>query len=323
MEDFTIWASALRPGYLEQMIWFNYMDRVPPNLFYTWLPEYMNTSCTENSPCGSAKVMDVKVDYTNDVVTASRMTTQLIGLNSTRDFLDAMLDLRADLKKAVDKTSFEKSFVYSSYFVYFEQYIVIQAETYRNMGVAIAVTFIVILMVTGQFQTPRDALLSIYNCMLIVLTIAGMAITLLGVMSWWHIKLNGISMVNLVTAVGMLVDFVCHTGNRFYEIDAITRPRSVVLALEQIGSSILYGAISTLVGIIILAATPFPVFRIYFLHMYLGVVAIGTVLGFFCFPGILVLLGATKRNGWSWFWHAKCHESAVAPSPLTSAKAIS
>lgn len=83
-----------------------------------------------------------------------------------------------------------------------------------------------------------------------------MIIVELGFMGLIHIKLNPISAVTLITAVGIRVKFTVHVALSFLTTVG-TRNERVARTLEHMFVPVLHGGVSTLVGLIMLAFSKF------------------------------------------------------------------
>lgn len=66
-------------------------------------------------------------------------------------------------------------------------------DTLKSLGISLAAIFIVTFILMGF-----DLVSSVINLIIIILII----VNLCGLMYWWHITLNAVSLVNLVMAVG-------------------------------------------------------------------------------------------------------------------------
>lgn len=95
----------------------------------------------------------------------------------------------------------------------------------------------------------------------------------LGVMYFWSIDLNALSLVNLLLAVGISVEFCAHIAYRFLRTQEPSRSYTKVIsngearieraksALIDIGSAVFSGAFCTFLGVITLAGARYPLFR--------------------------------------------------------------
>ncbi|CEG48782.1 resistance-nodulation-cell division superfamily [Plasmopara halstedii] len=90
--------------------------------------------------------------------------------------------------------------VYSLTYVYFEQYLTVIEDAYRLIGLALAAIFVVTMVYLG----------SIYYALAIALMATNLVVLVLGLMQPMEIMLNGLSIVNLIIAAGIAVEFSGH-----------------------------------------------------------------------------------------------------------------
>lgn len=78
---------------------------------------------------------------------------------------------------------------FSVFYVFYEQYLTIWQETVISIGLSLAVIFVVTFLLTG---------FSLFSAAIVLLTVLLTIINLGGLMYWWNISLNAVSLVNLV-----------------------------------------------------------------------------------------------------------------------------
>lgn len=94
-------------------------------------------------------------------------------------------------------------------------------------------------------------------------------LTIFGFMHWWNIKLNMISMVNLLLSIGFAVDYSTHVAHTFLECVGPSRNTRVIESLVLMGNPIFHGAVASLLGIIMLGFSGSHIFQIFFKMMIL------------------------------------------------------
>lgn len=73
--------------------------------------------------------------------------------------------------------------------VFYEQYLTMWPDTIKSLGISILAIFIVTYLFLG---------LDFYSALIVAVTILMIIVDLMGMMYWWDISLNAISLVNLV-----------------------------------------------------------------------------------------------------------------------------
>ena len=68
-------------------------------------------------------------------------------------------------------------------------------------------------------------------------------VDILGIVHFWDININSVSVINLSVAVGLSIDFSAHIGLAFMEAVG-TRHERVIEALHNLGPSLVHGGIS-------------------------------------------------------------------------------
>lgn len=116
-------------------------------------------------------------------------------------------------------------------------------------------------------------------------------IDLMGYLQFTGNALNVVSYFALVISIGLLVDFLMHVLLRYYESECSTREEKVKDTLRTMGSSILVGGLSTMLGVLPLAFSTSELMRTVFVA-FIGMVALGVTHGLCVLPVVLSLCGS-------------------------------
>ena len=168
-----------------------------------------------------------------------------------------------------------RMFTFSQLFVFWQQDAYLWTELLHNLSYAGTGVFIVCL-----FGLAHPAAL---------LATAGVGIVdlfLFGSMIIGNIRFNAISVVNLVMAVGLAVDYTLHFCHAFLASRGPDSAERVKHVLNTMGSSILKGGGTTLMGTIPMALTKSTIFRTFFALLF-STIIYGLAVGLMFIPVVL------------------------------------
>ena len=169
----------------------------------------------------------VKLSPNGSRVVASRITAFMKSDSSSTFQKDAMLTIREDLAK---KSPLRVTPI-SRIFIFIEQYAIIGRETTRNLIIAA----LAVLIVTSLF------LVDCWVTLLVVVNFVALVLELFGLMYFWNVSLNGVSMITLVMAIGFAVDYSAHIAHAFVMSEEQTANKRVVDAVSTLGASVFMG----------------------------------------------------------------------------------
>ncbi|XP_020952421.1 protein patched homolog 2 isoform X3 [Sus scrofa] len=202
----------------------------------------------------------------------------LRGLQKTADFVEAIEGARAACAEA--GRAGVRAYPSGSPFLFWEQY----------LGLRRCFLLAICLLLAGTFFVCALLLLSPWTAALIVLVLAMMTVELFGIMGFLGIKLSAIPVVILVASVGIGVEFTVHVALGFLTAQGSQNLRAA-RALEHTFAPVTDGAVSTLLGLLMLAGSNFDFIVRYFFVVLTVLALLGLLHGLVLLPVLLSILG--------------------------------
>ncbi|KAK9271226.1 hypothetical protein L1049_026816 [Liquidambar formosana] len=268
-------------------------DRPSTAQFQEKLPWFLNAlpsaDCAKGGHGAYTSSVDLK-GYENGVIQASEFRTYHTPLNKQIDYVNSMRAAREFSSRVSDslKVKFPccKNIPYSVFYMFFEQYLDIWRTALINLAIAIVLLILFLLCFSGC---------SFWSSAIILLVLAMIVVDLMGVMAILNIQLNAVSVVNLVMAVGISVEFCVHITHAF-SVNGGDRDQRTKEALGTMGASVFSGiTLTKLVGVIVLCFSRTEVFVVYYFQMYLALVLLGFLHGLIFLPVVLSMFGPPSR----------------------------
>ena len=166
-------------------------------------------------------------------------------------------------------------------FLWWVRYEMIDKLTRQNISLALLGAFLTLTAFHG-----------LVSALVITCTIALVMLNIIGMMGHWGLAINVTTLINLVLAIGFTVDYSAHVAEVFFAVDPALRSKDAraIHAVGTIGASVLNGGLSTLFGVLLLAAAKSAAFVALF-KMFFLMVTLGLLHGLVLLPVVLSLIG--------------------------------
>merc|ERR1711871_103855 len=172
--------------------------------------------------------------------------------------------------------------VFSFPMLFWEGLAEVYYETVYNISLALAMVFLCCLVF---LESTTMAVLCLANIALI-------DVCLLGFLYHAGMYLNNVTVINLLLALGLTVDYSAHIAHSYHTAPASITDRNerVRWALDHIGVSVFNGAMTTFVAILALSWATSYVFQNYF-RCFLLIISLGVYFGMVVLPTVLSVIG--------------------------------
>uniref|UniRef100_A0A3Q0SN15 NPC1 like intracellular cholesterol transporter 1 n=1 Tax=Amphilophus citrinellus TaxID=61819 RepID=A0A3Q0SN15_AMPCI len=262
--------------------------------FNRFLPDFLTNrpdlQCPKGFVLGLGAYDKAVVRDESGEIIASRFMAYHTPLTNSQEFTAALQKARElaynitlSMRKVPGTSPDFEVFPYTITNVFYEQYLTIVNEGLFNISICLLPTFVVCCLLLG---------LDVRSGLLNLLTIIMIVVDTVGVMTLWGIDYNAVALINLVTAVGISVEFVSHMTRSFALSTKPTRVTRAAEATAKMGSAVFAGvAMTNLPGILVLALAKAQLIQIFFFRLNLVITLLGMAHGLIFLPVLLSYFG--------------------------------
>lgn len=261
-----------------------------------FLHQNPSESCVKAGHAMYGNAVKVKLDDNQHKVKeikASHFMAYHTVLSTSDDFINAMISANqiSDLiNKILNNHSISTNdtnhkyevIPYSIFYVFYEQYVKIWQDATAQLLLTLVAIFICTFILLS---------FDLFTSLIVTGVIAIIIIDMVGIMYLWNIELNAISLVNLVIAIGISVEFSSHIARAFATSDAKNKKQRASEALYTMGPPVFSGVLQSIVGISVLAFAHSQLFQVFYFRMYFSILVLGLTHGLIFLPVLLSYIG--------------------------------
>ena len=161
---------------------------------------------------------------------------------------------------------------------------IIGYELWRNIGLALAAIFTVVIILLANIRIS----------LMVFLTVVLTLVDIVGFLHFWGITIDILSAVNIVLAIGLCVDYAVHIAHAFL-ISEGTRQERANNSVRTIGMAVLNGGITTFLALAFCSISSAHVFQTFFKVFSLTVI-FGLFHGLVLLPVLLSIMGPKSSS---------------------------
>lgn len=133
------------------------------------------------------------------------------------------------------------------------------------------------------------------GCLFVTLTVALIYVDVLGIAQVLGMSINPATYVSIILSIGLMVDYVVHVMLKYFDSDAQSKQGKVFDCLSTMGSSIIIGGMSTILGTIPLAFSSSEIFHSV-LIIFISFVTLSLAHGLLFLPIVLMTISLNATN---------------------------
>ena len=227
------------------------------------------------------------MDFSETLIWAS-------DIDDHNGWVDLIDSVRKKLN-AVEKTTGMQVFPSGSLFKFYSQFRWLEDALAKLLGTALACVYAIVALLFFAVQPPgmtlpARAAAAFYSALLLAAVVALILVTLLAIMGLGGLILNCFTVVTLVLAVGISVEFTAHFLHH-YLLQRGSRTERTTTTLKLVLPPVVDGSVTTLLGILPMAFAKYPYIVKYYFFVYLIIICVGVAFGIVFLPALLACVG--------------------------------
>eukprot|EP00232_Nephroselmis_pyriformis_P018236 CAMPEP_0182899448 /NCGR_PEP_ID=MMETSP0034_2-20130328/28076_1 /TAXON_ID=156128 /ORGANISM="Nephroselmis pyriformis, Strain CCMP717" /LENGTH=896 /DNA_ID=CAMNT_0025033481 /DNA_START=90 /DNA_END=2780 /DNA_ORIENTATION=+ len=208
-------------------------------------------------------------------IKTSKINANHIKVDKSNTKVKSMDSLRATVANVQGLG--DHSFAYSEEYLTYEQYKSVADEIVMNISLALmACGIIIFLLVINPLAS-----------FIVFASVTSVVVNIVGYMHFWDLTIDSVTVIMLVIALGLAVDYSAHIGHS-YVVKTGTANERIEKALTEMGPAVFHGAMSTFLAVMVLSGSISYVFITFFKQLFLCI-TLGLAHGLILLPVLLSL----------------------------------
>jgi len=274
-EYFSSWAEDFQT-YMETVHSDELVNGKAPTRakFYEWLRNFVDGAF--GARYAQRLVFE---DVGRNNLKSTTFNCEFENLDSSQDQVEAMNSIR----KRVDSLQIG-AFGFTFTFINYETFKILEEELFINIGLSLGAVLIIMLI----------TLANLIMAFLVLLMVGMTIVDVMGVMFAWGLYIDTVTVVNLVLAVGLAVDYSAHVAHAFLveraEDEGGSRLARAKITVGSIGAAVANGGFSTFLAVALLGASQSYIFRVFF-QQFFSITIFGLAHGLMLLPVLCSIFG--------------------------------
>ena len=211
--------------------------------------------------------------------TVPEASVTYVFYEGVRSFEDQTAAMRSG-RKVLDNQEADMFAYDGQIYAMSEQYLWIRKDLIIAVGAAIGAAFVIMC----------PLIVHVMGAILVCFVLVALEVQLYGCLHLFNLRLNAVTLVNSIMAVGFGVEFCAHF-TRCFMLASGSRNERMLTAYREISLPILSGGFTSFLSLLPIAFSQYSYFRVYFLGYYTLLIALALVSSLVFLPTFLALIG--------------------------------